>query len=529
MAFPKTRRVRVSSAFRPLILSVGLAVPPPSTTLVSPEGNLRTGQPTFVWNAVSAATEYHLWVSGPSRSVFQRSYSAAAVCGAICSVTPSPGLGTGTHTWKVQTRNSAGPGPWSASKSFYIAPQLSRGRPVAPTVESPTGTIAETEPTYRFRASTAATDYYLGVNGASGPVVREWFSAGSICSGASCAATPSTTLSPGEHTWWVQARNGAGNSRRSGSLRFTVEEPRGDRDYFPRGAIWYQDVSAAALDPQSAQVIAWLQSAGGWGLGRMQIDFSIEVLEADDSTPIRSFIPTSDHYTPDCDFGAVPVPPGGALEGESGYECESDGDCHLIVALRSRNRLYEMWRANVVGGTFFGGCLAVWDMSKVYGPSGRGENCTSADAAGYPIAPLLFTADEVEGGEIAHAIRFILPNSRIRNGVYVHPATHSTGAASAPSPAPPYGTRLRLRADFPLDTLPNDAARVVARALQKYGMFLADGGSVALTAQSDRFTTAKWSGLLGPRDLQAIQVTDFEMLDGGPRIAYTGDCVRTPD
>jgi serine/threonine-protein kinase len=59
-------------------------------------------------------------------------------------------------------------------------------------------------------------------------------------------------------------------------------------------------------------------------------------------------------------------------------------------------------------------------------------------------------------------------------------------------------------------------------------MFLADGGSVALTAQSDRFTTAKWSGLLGPRDLQAIQMSDFQMIDGGTRIPYTGDCLRVP-
>jgi serine/threonine-protein kinase len=300
-------------------------------------------------------------------------------------------------------------------------------------------------------------------------------------------------------------------------------------DYFPREAVWYQDVSAAPLDAQSASVIDWLENAGGWGLGRMQIDFSIEVLTADDSTPVLPFIPTGDHYTPDCDFDPVPVPSGGALEGESGYECASDGDCHLIVAHRSEMRLYEMWRANIVGGTFFGGCLAVWDMSRVYGPSGRGENCTSADAAGYPIAPLLFSADEVARGEIDHAIRFILPNSRIRNGVYVHPATHSTSAASAPSPAPPYGARFRLRADFPLATLPNDASRVVARALQRYGMFLADGGSVALTAQSDRFTNAKWSGLLGSRDLEGIEVSDFDMVDGGTRIAYTGDCVRVPN
>ena len=33
--------------------------------------------------------------------------------------------------------------------------------------------------------------------------------------------------------------------------------------------------------------------------------------------------------------------------------------------------------------------------------------------------------------------------------------------------------------------------------MQRYGMLLADGGSIALTAQSDRFTAHKWAGLLG--------------------------------
>jgi len=48
-----------------------------------------------------------------------------------------------------------------------------------------------------------------------------------------------------------------------------------------------------------------------------------------------------------------------------------------------------------------------------------------------------------------------------------------------------------------------------------------------MTAQSDRFTTAKWSGLLGSLDLRALQVTDFQMVAAGPRYNYTGDCART--
>ncbi len=295
--------------------------------------------------------------------------------------------------------------------------------------------------------------------------------------------------------------------------------------YFPAGAPWYQDVSASPLDPESERVIAFLDGVG-WGTGSMRIDFSIEVLEATADSPLRSFTPTGDFYTPDCDLQPVPVPAGGALEGETGYACLGDGDCHLIVADRSRMKLFEMWRADIRGDVFRGGCLAVWDMTRLYPPSGRGEQCTSADAAGFPIAPLLFSADEVAAGAIDHAIRFILPNARIRSGVYVHPATHA-GGPTGPGDAPPYGTRLRLRASYPLTSLPK-GAQVVARAMQRFGMLLADGGQITLTARSDRATAAKWEGLLGSRDLAALRPSDFEMVDGGTRIPLTYDCVRTP-
>jgi hypothetical protein len=318
----------------------------------------------------------------------------------------------------------------------------------------------------------------------------------------------------------------SGGPEASPSPTPTPSGSAGDR-YFPAGAPWYQDISSAPLDGESAAVIAFLDRVG-WGRGRMQIDFSLEVMEAAAGTPLRTFQPTDDFFTPDCDREPVPVPPGGALEGESSYECQNDGDCHLIVVDRSRQRLFEMWRADIRGDRFNGGCLAVWDMTRLYPASGRGEQCSSADAAGYPITPLLFTADEVAAGSIDHAIRFILPNERIRRGAYLHPATHGTRAASGPPDSPPYGTRLRLRPDFPLDRLPNAGARVVARAMQKYGIFLADGGNVALTGRSDRFTRAKWEGLLGSRDLDTIRPGDFAMIEGGPRIPLTLDCARNP-
>ncbi len=70
---------------------------------------------------------------------------------------------------------------------------------------------------------------------------------------------------------------------------------------FQANAPWYQDVSDAPLDAESATVMAGLQARGGWGGGSMRVDFSIEVLRADASTPMRTFTPNDEFYDPDCD------------------------------------------------------------------------------------------------------------------------------------------------------------------------------------------------------------------------------------
>jgi len=172
-----------------------------------------------------------------------------------------------------------------------------------------------------------------------------------------------------------------------------------------------------------------------------------------------------------------------------------------------------------------GGCLAVWQAGRTYDEALRGDQCASADGAGFPIAPLLFTADEVAAGVIPHAIRFVLPNDRIQRA-FVRPATHGTETTGAPD-APPYGVALRRRADYPLGTLPGPGAVVVARALQTYGMYLADGGDIALTAQADTAGGARWAGLLAADALARLRVEDFVVVDHGEPLALTFHCDRS--
>lgn len=307
---------------------------------------------------------------------------------------------------------------------------------------------------------------------------------------------------------------------------------------------WDRDVSGLAPSTESTAIIDALDAAGGWGTGDFRIDMSIDIQEADASTPRVAFTPKdeawaeanlgdadlAEFYRPDCDEVPMPLPVGGAVEGESGYACTEDGDCHLIVIDRGARTLFEMWRADRPGATLFGGCTARWDLDANYDPDRlRGRGCSSADAGGFPIAAMLATADEVATGEVGHALRFILPNPRIRRGIYVPPATHSTFPTNGGANMPPYGVRLRLRATFDERTLPSDGARVLARALKRYGMFLADGGNLPLTIASDRYATARWDDLgVDAHSLSALRATDFEVVEYRDPVDWRADttCVR---
>ena len=294
---------------------------------------------------------------------------------------------------------------------------------------------------------------------------------------------------------------------------------------FPASAIFYQDISSAAVDSQWATISGVL--AGGWG-NNFQLDPSFTVLDADSSVARRPFTQPSGAL-PDCDTAPVPVPAGGNVEGEPDYNCASGGDCHLLVY--QGTRLYELYQGSITGGlatggTFTGSCLVVWDLTHDYWanttPFSRGDGCNGADAGDQPIAPLLLKKAEIAAHSITHAMRFTINNPMIDNTYYVHPATH-LGGSGTPLQTLPYGARLRLKSTYNVSSLATPEAQAIAVALQKYGMFLADGGGFYVSATTDI------TAVVDTHALAALLPTDFEMVDGGTRVNYhLQNCTRTP-
>jgi hypothetical protein len=200
---------------------------PGAAILNTPSGSIGNNNPTYNWNQVSAATWYYLWVDGPSGHILDKWYSTAdANCnGSTCSVAnATPNLSGGTHTWWIQTWNSVGYGPWSAGKTFTPpTPAL----PGAATLNTPSGSIGNNNPTYNWNQVSAATWYYLWVDGPSGHILDKWYStADANCNGSTCSVANATpNLSGGTHTWWIQTWNNVGYGSWSNGKTFTPPTP----------------------------------------------------------------------------------------------------------------------------------------------------------------------------------------------------------------------------------------------------------------------------------------------------------------
>jgi hypothetical protein len=237
---------------------------------------------------------------------------------------------------------------------------------------------------------------------------------------------------------------------------------------FPANNPWNQRVDRLPVASDSARLIASIGvgapvhpdfGSGLWDGAPIGIPFAVV------SGRTRR-VPVSFDYGSESDRGPYPIPPGVPIEGGR----SSSGDRHVIVVDRDSCRDYELFAAYPVAGgaRWRAGSGAVFNLrSNRLRPAGW----TSADAAGLPILPGLARYDEVARGSIDHALRFTAPCTSRR---YIYPARHFASTCSGFYP--PMGLRVRLKASVSLAGLPRQA-RVVALALKRYGMILADNGS----------------------------------------------------
>ena len=201
-----------------------------------------------------------------------------------------------------------------------------------------------------------------------------------------------------------------------------------------------------------------------------------------------------------------PIPLTAKIEGGTGAKASSDRHVLFLDTTGAPGHcmLYELYNAQNPSGS--GWTCASAALFHLDSDALRTEGWTSADAAGLSVLAGLVKKEEVDRGEIDHAIRFTMDSSQ--NG-YIHPATHAAGSDD-PS-LPPMGLRLRLKATFSESGF-SGAPLVIVKAMKKYGIILADNGSNWYLSGE---TSDSWD--MGPlvTQLGKIKGSDFEIVRTG--------------
>jgi hypothetical protein len=275
---------------------------------------------------------------------------------------------------------------------------------------------------------------------------------------------------------------------------------------------WHQDVTNAALDPNSAKIISTTGDLAGSNLhpdfGSIAGgDYGIPYTVVDSSTTPGISVPIT-IYPVDSDITLYPIPATLPIEGSPG-ECPTDGnDRHAIVVDRNGCVAYEMYQAAhcTSGWTAAGGIL--WDFTTA---EKRPFGLSSADAAGLSVFEGLIRYDEIVAGVINHAIRFTAGHTKsdANNGYFTAPATHAAGNNATTDNI--MGMRIRLKADFDISGF-SSTNQIILKAMKQYGMILADNGTNMFFQGTP---DSRWSDDdLGK--LKAIPSTDFDVVQMGP-------------
>jgi autotransporter-associated beta strand protein len=333
------------------------------------------------------------------------------------------------------------------------------------------------------------------------------------------------------------------------SLRFEQLEDRAlltllGQSLFPADNPWNQNISQAPVAANSTAVINAIINA--YGDHHLHPDFGQDYQAPDtplygipynvvhgDSVPKVNVV--IDAYASESDIEPAPIPANAVLEGDTPTGPTvgqgNRGDSHLIVWDEDNNIDYEFFAASRpsenADGMWHADSETVWNMNT---NTFRTLGWTSADAAGLPILPGLTRPDEglpiSEGGQgaIDHAIRFTLENPVILDQ-FLYPASHVANPGNNdPTIQPPMGARFRLKASVDISML-NPESQIIARALQQYGMILADNGGNFFISGASYSVDANNNFALTWNDndiqdtaygLKSLPFSDFEMVNLTP-------------
>src|SRR5215211_7346380 len=212
----------------------------------------------------------------------------------------------------------------------------------------------------------------------------------------------------------------------------------------------------------------------------------------------------------------IPIPDGAAPAAGS--------DAQIVVVDRTTGDEWGIWRAKrAEDGTWRGENAYHYDIDwDGVPPRARDGRPFLSRGAGVPYLAGLIRPCELRLGRIEHALAFAYDHASPR---YVFPATKSDGNGTVARDLPE-GARLQL--DPALSDRDIEAwgctgpCLVIARALQRYGMYVIDNAGrpkVMLEYEG----TAHWNGLVTSKTVSPIPDSAFKLVASCTRVGTPGD------
>ena len=296
---------------------------------------------------------------------------------------------------------------------------------------------------------------------------------------------------------------------------------------FPSTNLWNTNISSAAIDPNSAALIAAIPSSSYLHpvFGEYASDGGIPYTVVDSSITTPVGINVIDYAT-ESEVTVAPYPAGDyvAIEGDptdcGGWPDTYIGDNHTLVLDRHTCWIYETFQTNRCNGLYDVASETIWDGVNY---NARPWGWTSADAAGLSIFAGTLKYTEANSGTVSHAIRFTMePTEGDSNGGYfILPASHGASSTTT-ADLLPEGARLRLKSSLNISGY-SAINQAILKGLMNFGMILADnGGNLEPIGDTD----PNWNDSdLG--NLHAITASDFDVIQMVP--SYPGmDAVSAP-
>lgn len=264
--------------------------------------------------------------------------------------------------------------------------------------------------------------------------------------------------------------------------------------FFAPDSVWNRPVLASALlAPRSAdlvrafdaEIVRQVRAKDPPSVNTIYYSVPIYTVPAYQPTVVVHLVNSNPEPVLRSAWDAVPLPPNA--------QPAVGGDKHLVVWQPSTGRLWEFWHMEDTAAGWqaaWGGAIQnVSSDSGAYGPEAWPGALPRWGASGssLSIAGGLITLEDLELGQINHAVAMAIPN--VRAGVYASPARRTDGQTTEPLSLPE-GVHLRLDPKLNLATLHLPRLTLmIARAAQRYGIVVRDRAAKVVFYAQDPIPT----------------------------------------